>query len=74
MNNPLWKNKVKMIPVCIRVPDHIIHNIDKYVDGVRFRSRAHLITTVLKDYIEQLDQVDGDPDGTEDRDMDFFKR
>lgn len=66
MNNPLWKNKVKMIPVCIRVPDHIINNIDHFVDGVRYRSRAHLITTILKEHLEQLKQLDAGAEIPED--------
>lgn len=34
-----------------RIPDHVIRQLDKHVDGKRFRSRAQLITTILADWV-----------------------
>ena len=38
--------------ITIRVPDEIIKEIDDYIDNIHFRSRAHLITVVLSDWLE----------------------
>ena len=38
--------------ITIRIPDEIIEGIDEYVDHIHYRSRAHLITAVLSDWLE----------------------
>jgi metal-responsive CopG/Arc/MetJ family transcriptional regulator len=33
------------------IPDKVIEELDTFVDGIKFRSRAHLITCILVDWI-----------------------
>jgi len=35
----------------LKVPDKVIEELDSFVDGIKFRSRAHLITAILADWI-----------------------
>jgi metal-responsive CopG/Arc/MetJ family transcriptional regulator len=33
------------------IPDKVVEEVDTFVDGIKFRSRAHLITAILADWI-----------------------
>ena len=44
--------------ITIRIPDDIIKEADEYVDNIHFRSRAHLITVVLADWLEAQTEDD----------------
>jgi metal-responsive CopG/Arc/MetJ family transcriptional regulator len=35
----------------LMVPDKVVKELDSFVDGIKFRSRAHLITAILADWI-----------------------
>ena len=39
--------------ITIRIPDEIIKEADQYVDNIHYRSRAHLITVALADWLEE---------------------
>jgi len=36
----------------MRFPDRVMKALDQYVDGVRYRSKAQLITVILSDWLE----------------------
>ena len=37
----------------VRIPKEIIESVDSHVDGVKFRSRAHLITVLVLEWLEK---------------------
>jgi len=41
----------------LSIPDIIVEELDKFVDGIRFRSRAHLATIILADWITSQKQI-----------------
>jgi metal-responsive CopG/Arc/MetJ family transcriptional regulator len=51
------------------IPTGLISKLDEYVDGIRFRSRAHAITVIVSDWLaRELDAGDileGDLDAVE---------
>lgn len=47
------KNKPKVKNLGVRVPLDIFRAIDKMVDGVKYRSRAHVVLIILKEWIDK---------------------
>jgi metal-responsive CopG/Arc/MetJ family transcriptional regulator len=45
------KRKTPMRQLNIRIDDRIVHNLDRYVDGIRYRSRGHLINVLLVEWL-----------------------
>ena len=43
-------------PTNVRLPQEILDRLDDKVDGVRYRSRAHLIATAVYDWLDRNDQ------------------
>jgi hypothetical protein len=41
----------------LTVPDTIVKELDNFVDGIRFRSRAHLTTVILADWITSQKRI-----------------
>lgn len=39
----------------VRIPDEIVERLDKKVDKIRYRSRAHLITAILSGWLDEND-------------------
>lgn len=40
----------------VRIPDEIVKQLDRYVDRIRYRSRAHLITVILAEWLDEQEE------------------
>jgi Arc/MetJ-type ribon-helix-helix transcriptional regulator len=49
---PKGKKEVDVMHLTVRIPNSIIERLDLYVDEIRYRSRAHLITVILMEWLE----------------------
>jgi len=41
------------VQITIRIPDDIVKEADEYIDHVHIRSRAHLITVALAEWLDR---------------------
>lgn len=39
--------------IYIRIPDRIIEKLDRHIDKIEYRSRAHLVTVILSDWLKE---------------------
>lgn len=42
--------------LAVRMPDHLVSMLDEHVDGVRYRSRAQLITIIISDWLDKKEK------------------
>jgi hypothetical protein len=45
-----------------RMPDEILERLDEYIDGVRYKSRAHLAACIFLDWLDDQEEDDDEDD------------
>ena len=51
--------------LAVRIPDELIARLDEHVDRIHFRSRAHLITVIISEWLDEQDEEDDYEDDEE---------
>lgn len=52
--------------ISLRIPDDIPEKLDRFVDGIRYRSRAHLISVILHEWLEREERRESESVSTAD--------
>ena len=42
--------------LAVRIPDHLVSMLDEHVDGVRYHSRAQLITVIMSGWLDKKEK------------------
>lgn len=51
-------NNTTTMQLSARIPDEVIDKLDRYIDGIQYRSRAQLISVILQEWIEEREVND----------------
>lgn len=55
-NGGLWRTQIMKRPIGVRIDEILIKALDSQIDGLKYVSRAHLLTVIIDKWIAEEHQ------------------